>query len=101
MFNIQVHSEMMPLNPNNQQCQIDASRTIPADRVWLIIEPSLKNFAPSEIPLLSEFLAAKLCEYHATAELEAINPNRSALLENGKQGDLSRSHFLTSATVRR
>jgi hypothetical protein len=84
MFNIQVHSEMMPLNPNNQQCQIDASRTIPADRVWLIIEPSLKNFAPSEIPLLSEFLAAKLCEYHATAELEAIKPKQERALRERK-----------------
>jgi hypothetical protein len=91
----------MSLNPHNHRCQIDTSRTIPADRVWLIIEPSLKNFAPSEIPLLSEFLAAKLREYHASAELKAIKANKSALLENGKQGDLSRSHFLTSATVRR
>ena len=43
-----------------------------ADRVWLIIEPSLKNFAVSELTLLSDFLVAKLREYCASAELEII-----------------------------
>jgi hypothetical protein len=43
-----------------------------ADRVWLIIEPSLKNFLPSELGLLSDFLVAKLREYRANAELEII-----------------------------
>jgi hypothetical protein len=84
MCNIQVLSEMMPLNPNYQRCQIDASRTIAADRVWLMIEPSLKNFAPSEIPLLSEFLAAKLREYHASAELEAIKAKQERALRERK-----------------
>lgn len=78
MCDIQVHFEMMSLNFHNHRCQIDTSRTIPADRVWLIIEPSLKNFAPSEIPLLSEFLAAKLREYHASAELKAIQSQTRA-----------------------
>jgi hypothetical protein len=31
-----------------------------ADRVWLIIEPSLRNFQPSEMGLLSDFIVARL-----------------------------------------
>jgi hypothetical protein len=49
-----------------------------------MIEPSLKNFAPSEIPLLSEFLAAKLREYHASAELEAIKAKQERALRERK-----------------
>ena len=36
------------------------------------MEPSLKNFLPSELGLLSDFLVAKLREYRANAELEII-----------------------------
>ena len=43
-----------------------------ADRVWLIMEPSLKNFLPSEMGLLSDFIVAKLREHRLNAELEVI-----------------------------
>ena len=43
------------------------------DRIWLIIEPGLKNFAPSEIGLISDFIVAKLREYRLNAELAIIN----------------------------
>ncbi len=58
-----------------QQRQVDTLRPElagRADRVWLIMEPSLKNFLPSELGLLSDFLVAKLREYRANAELEII-----------------------------
>jgi hypothetical protein len=43
-----------------------------ADCCWLILEPSLKNFLPIELGLVSDFLVAKLREYSATAELEIL-----------------------------
>jgi hypothetical protein len=55
--------------------QVDALRpelTNRADRIWLIMEPGLKNFQPSEMGLLSDFIVAKLREYRANAELEII-----------------------------
>ncbi|HEY4782431.1 MAG TPA: hypothetical protein VIH54_11480 [Chthoniobacterales bacterium] len=58
-----------------QQRQVDTLRPElagRADRVRLIMEPSLKNFLPSELGLLSDFLVAKLREYRANAELEII-----------------------------
>jgi len=58
-----------------RQRHVDALRPELAnrvDRVWLIVEPSLKNFLPSELSLLSDFLVAKLREYRATTELEVI-----------------------------
>ena len=60
-----------------QDCrrQVDALRpelANRADRVWLIIEPSLKNFLPSEMGLLSDFLVAKLREYRPTSEFGII-----------------------------
>ena len=55
--------------------QADALRpelTGRADRIWAIMEPGLKNFAPSEIGLLSDFIVAKLREYRLIAELAII-----------------------------
>jgi hypothetical protein len=55
--------------------QVDALRpklANRADRCWLILEPSVKNFALNELELLSDFIVAKLREYRLNAELEAI-----------------------------
>jgi hypothetical protein len=43
-----------------------------ADRVSLIIEPSLRNFQPREMGPLSDFIVARLREYRLNAELETI-----------------------------
>jgi hypothetical protein len=43
-----------------------------ADRIWLSMEPGLKNFVPSEMGLLSDFIVAKLREYRALSELELL-----------------------------
>jgi hypothetical protein len=51
-----------------------------ADRIWLIMEPGLKNFVPSEMGLLSDFIVAKLCEYRANAELEIIKAEQEHAL---------------------
>ena len=62
-----------------QQRQVDTFRPElagRADRVWLIMEPSLKNFLPSELGLLSDFLVAKLREYRANAELKIIKAEK-------------------------
>jgi hypothetical protein len=55
--------------------QVDALRpelANRADRVWLIMEPNLKNFLPSEMGLLSDFIVAKFRERRLNAELEVI-----------------------------
>jgi hypothetical protein len=79
----------MPLpNRTKQQAQdcrrqVDALRpevANRADRLWLIIEPSLKNFLPSEMGLLSDFIVAKLREYRACAELEIIKTEQERAL---------------------
>jgi hypothetical protein len=61
--------------------QVDALRpelANRADRVWLIIEPSLRNFKPIEIGLLCDFIVAKLREYRLNAELETIRAEQDA-----------------------
>jgi hypothetical protein len=40
------------------------------------MEPGLKNFLPSEMGQLSDFIVAKLREYRASAELEIIKASR-------------------------
>ena len=52
-----------------------------ADRVWLIIEPSLRNFQPSEMGLLSDFIVARLREYRLNAELETIRAEQERALK--------------------
>ena len=60
------------------------------DRVWLIIEPSLRNFQPSEMGLLSDFIVARLREYRLNAELETIRAEQErALKERMLQIELS------------
>jgi hypothetical protein len=63
--------------------QADALRpelTNRADRIWLIMEPGLKNFLPSEMGLLSDFIVAKLREYRAIAELEILKTEQERAL---------------------
>ena len=55
-----------------------------ADRIWLIIEPGLKNFQPSELGLLIDFIVAKLREYRASAELEIIKSEQERALKGRK-----------------
>jgi hypothetical protein len=66
------------------RCQVDALRpeaSNRADRLWLIIEPSLKNLLPSEMGLLSDFIVAKLRECRATAQLEILNTEQERFLK--------------------
>jgi hypothetical protein len=51
-----------------------------ANRIWLSMEPGLKNFVPSEMGLLSDFIVAKLREYRATAELELLRVEQQKAL---------------------
>jgi hypothetical protein len=52
-----------------------------ADRVWLIIEPSFRNFQPSEMGLLSDFIVARLREYRLNTELETIRAEQERALK--------------------
>jgi hypothetical protein len=52
-----------------------------ADRIWLIMEPGLKNFQPSEMGLLSDFIVAKLCEYRLNVDLETIRAEQERALK--------------------
>jgi hypothetical protein len=58
-----------------------AGLTNRADRVWLIKEPNLKNFAASEMEILSDFILAKLREYRATAQLEVLKTEQERALK--------------------
>jgi len=40
--------------------------------LWAAIEPKLKNFKPSEMGLLNDYIVAKFREYRFTTELELI-----------------------------
>lgn len=55
-----------------------------ADRIWAIMEPGLKNFEPSELGLLIDFIMAKLREYRASAELEIIKSEQERALKGRK-----------------
>jgi hypothetical protein len=52
-----------------------------ADRIWLIMEPGLKNFVPSEMGLLSDFIVAKLREYRLNVDLETIRAEQERALK--------------------
>jgi hypothetical protein len=56
-----------------------------ADRIWLIMEPGLKNFVPSEMDLLSDFIVAKLCEYRLNVDLETILTEQERALKETKE----------------
>ena len=52
-----------------------------ADRIWLSMEPGLKNFVPSEMGLLSDFIVAKLCEYRLNVDRETIRAEQERALK--------------------
>ncbi len=52
-----------------------------ADRIWLSMEPGLKNFVPSEMGLLSDFIVAKLREYRLNVDLETIRAEQERALK--------------------
>ena len=52
-----------------------------AERIWLIMEPGLKNFAPSKLGLLRDYLVAKLTEYRAIQELEVLKAEQERALK--------------------
>ena len=56
-----------------------------ADRIWLIMEPGLKNFVPSEMGLLSDFIVAKLCEYRLNVDLETILAGQERALKERRK----------------
>jgi hypothetical protein len=45
------------------------------------MEPGLKNFAPSELGLLRDYLVAKLAEYLAIQELEVLKAEQERALK--------------------
>ena len=68
--------------------QVDTLRpelTNRADRIWLIMEPGLKNFVPSEMDLLSDFIVAKLCEYRLNVDLETILAEQERALKERRK----------------
>jgi hypothetical protein len=56
-----------------------------ADRIWLIMEPGLKNFVPSEMGLLSDFIAARLREYRLNVDLETILAEQERALKERRK----------------
>ncbi len=49
------------------------------------MEPGLKNFVPSEIDLLSDFIVAKLCEYRLNVDLETILAEQERTLKERRK----------------
>ena len=58
--------------PRRHAAFLRSGPTNRADWLWAAIEPELKNFKPSEMGLLNDYIVAKLREYRFTTELELI-----------------------------
>jgi len=56
-----------------------------ADRIWLSMEPGLKNFVPSEMGLLSDFIEVMLCEYQLNVDLETILAEQERALKERRK----------------